>query len=157
MWPQTSGAVVLSYPELVEVSRISNGELVIIGVDRLLPVLHVDSQLITALSGDPLDVVETCAETTHVTFYGRCFLVCLFTLSLRETPTFMFQLLQLLPVCFLIILARELRAGRRSEAALTYMEVIALIRTRMPYIDWIFTEPGCDLTAMDFKATLKQT
>lgn len=71
MQPQTSGAVVLSYPELVEVSRISNGELVIIGVDRLLAVLHVDSQLVTALSGNPLDVVETCAETPHVTFYDR--------------------------------------------------------------------------------------
>lgn len=120
MRPQTSGAVVLSYPELVEVSRISNGELVIVGVDRLLPVLHVDSQLVTALSGNPLDVVETCAE--HVTFYGRCFLVC----SLSR--------LQLLPVWFLIILAKEPRAGRRSEAARTYMDVIALIQTRMPHI-----------------------
>lgn len=67
--PHTSGAIVLSYSELVEVSRISNGEFVIIGVDRLLSVLHVDSQLITALSSNPLDVVQTCAETTHLTLY----------------------------------------------------------------------------------------
>lgn len=88
MRPQTSGAVVLSYPELVEVSRISNGELVIVGVDRILPVLHVDSQLVTALSGNPLDVVETCAETPHVTFYGRCFLVCSLSRSERHQHLF---------------------------------------------------------------------
>lgn len=56
----TSRAVVLPYPELVEVSCVPDGELVIIGEDGLLPVLHVNSQLVTALSGNLLDVVETC-------------------------------------------------------------------------------------------------
>lgn len=55
--PRTSSAIVLSYPELVEVSGVSDGEFVIIGVDRLLSVLHVDPQLVTALSSDLLDVV----------------------------------------------------------------------------------------------------
>lgn len=58
----TSSAVVLPYPELVEVSCVPDGELVIIGKDGLLPVLHVNSQLVTALSGNLLDVVETCTE-----------------------------------------------------------------------------------------------
>lgn len=56
---RTSRAVVLPYPELVEVSGISDGELVVIGKDRLLSVLHVDPQLVAALGSDPLDVVET--------------------------------------------------------------------------------------------------
>lgn len=62
----TSSAIVLSYPELVEVSCISNGEFVIIGIDWLLAILHVNSQLITALSSNLLDVVQTCAEATHI-------------------------------------------------------------------------------------------
>ena len=53
----TSGAVVLSYPELVEVLGVSQGELVVVGIDRLLPVLHVDPQLIATLGGHLLDVV----------------------------------------------------------------------------------------------------
>lgn len=56
---RTSRAVVLPYPELVEVSGIPDGELVVIGKDRLLSVLHVNSQLVAALGSDPLDVVET--------------------------------------------------------------------------------------------------
>ena len=55
----TSGAVVLSYPELVQVLGVSQGELVVVGVDRLLPVLHVDPQLIAALGGHLLDVVQS--------------------------------------------------------------------------------------------------
>lgn len=55
---RTSRAVVLPYPELVEVSGVPDGELVVIGKDRLLSVLHVDSQLVAALGSDPLDVVE---------------------------------------------------------------------------------------------------
>lgn len=58
----TSRAVVLPYPELVQVPGIPDGKLVIIGEDGFLPVLHVNSQLVTALSGDLLDVVETCME-----------------------------------------------------------------------------------------------
>lgn len=87
---RTSGAVVLSYPELVEVSRISNGEFVIIGVDRLLPVLHVDPQLVPALASDPLDVIETCGETTHVTSLSSQILmvnIC----SLMQRPSSIFQ------------------------------------------------------------------
>lgn len=54
----TSRAVVLPYPELVEVAGVPDGELVVIGKDRLLAVLHVDSQLVAALGGDALDVIE---------------------------------------------------------------------------------------------------
>lgn len=54
----TSRAVVLPYPELVEVSGVPDGELVVIGKDRLLSVLHVDSQLVAALGSDTLDVVK---------------------------------------------------------------------------------------------------
>lgn len=53
----TSSSIVLSYPELVQVSRVTNGEFIIIGVHRLLSVLHVDTQLVTTLSSNPLDVV----------------------------------------------------------------------------------------------------
>lgn len=67
--PHTSGAIVFSYPQLVQVSRISNGEFVIICVDRLLSVLHVNSQLITALSSNPLDVVQACGEKKQHKLY----------------------------------------------------------------------------------------
>lgn len=55
---RTSSAVVLPYPQLVEVPGVPDGELVVIGEDRLLPVLHVDSQLVAALGSDALDVVQ---------------------------------------------------------------------------------------------------
>ena len=55
----TSGAIVLSYPELVQVLGVSQGELVVVGVDRLLAVLHVDPQLIATLGGHLLDVVQS--------------------------------------------------------------------------------------------------
>lgn len=53
----TSSSIVLSYSEFVEVSCIADGEFIIIGVDGFLSILHVDSQLVTTLSSDPLDVV----------------------------------------------------------------------------------------------------
>lgn len=53
----TSSSIVLSYSELVEVSCVANGKFIIIGVDGFLSVLHVNSQLVTTLSSDLLDVV----------------------------------------------------------------------------------------------------
>lgn len=53
----TGSSIVLSYSELVEVSCITNGEFIIIGVHGFLSVLHVDSQLVATLSSNLLDVV----------------------------------------------------------------------------------------------------
>lgn len=59
----------------------------------------------------------------------------------------MFQLQQLLPIWFLIILAKELQTRYRSHPAHADMDVITLI----PIMDF-FMESGCNLITMDFEA-----
>lgn len=46
----TCCAVVFSYPQLVEVLGVSDGESVVVGVNRFLAVSHVDAELVTTLS-----------------------------------------------------------------------------------------------------------
>lgn len=54
----TRSAVVVSYSELVEAPGVADGELVVIGVRRVLTIPHVYSQLVAPLGRDLVYVVQ---------------------------------------------------------------------------------------------------